>query len=203
MCLREAGHKGRCTDMPFLVHLTASPNKLHRAVAEKIGRDALNTRGAAWPANQKGVQKRRNRQPRWTLKPGDQLFPKHAADYQTCLLVAQILALHVHEMQEAPPYPPDAVKFLPRPPKHGTYLCPVCRVPINFKDFGRAAQSKAVLETAHLDPTMERIHTPGNVRLAHRVCNIAQGDRSIEDFTSWIRGILERAGFLVKPTRGA
>jgi hypothetical protein len=59
-------------------------------------------------------------------------------------------------------------------------------------DFEKARQSKAFIETAHLDPTADYIHAPDNVCFAHRTCNIAQGDRSTSEFLEWISGILDR-----------
>lgn len=40
ICCREAEHDGRCTDMPFLMHLEKHKPK----VADKIVRDSFNTR---------------------------------------------------------------------------------------------------------------------------------------------------------------
>jgi len=187
-CCLPAGHEGRHTDMPFLLHL----KKTHKKVADKLERDALNTRGAPWPKNLRGVQKRRNRQPHWTLKLGDQLYPKHYADYKTCLAVARRMTYYVYCMPDAPSCSDDIAKYLEQKPKLGTYVCPICLLPISFKDFEKAKQSKAEIETAHLDPSATYIHTPDNVCLAHRECNIAQGDRSISDFLDWIDGILRR-----------
>ena len=56
--------------------------------------------------------------------------------------------------------------------------------------FHAAQRGKAVVETCHLDP---RSHSPKNVGFAHRECNIAQGNKSIDEFYDWISGILQRA----------
>ncbi len=178
--------------MPFLRHLKLK----HPKIAEKIERDSLNTRGAPWPKNRAGVQKRRNRQPHWTLKEGDQLYPRHYADYEICLEVARALTIHVYEMEGAPPCPPDIAKSLGRVPVAGTYTCPVCCIPLALRNFELAKQSRAEIETSHIDPKADYIHTPGNVAFAHRQCNIAQGERSVPAFLDWIRGILERHGKL-------
>ena len=44
ICRRPEGHAGRCSDMPFLMHLEQVKPK----VADKIVRDSFNTRGASW-----------------------------------------------------------------------------------------------------------------------------------------------------------
>lgn len=190
-CRAQAGHSGRCTDMPYLRHLRSQPQ--FSKLAKKIERDALHTRGAAWPKNLRGLQKRKNRQPRWTLKSGDQLYPQHKADYETCLEVARTLTVHAYEMQGAPECQEDIRPYLGdselRP---GKYTCFICQLPIQIADFAKAVQSKALIETAHIDPTLSVLHTPANVQFAHRECNIAQGKRSTVDFLEWIRGILSR-----------
>ena len=188
-CHLELQHEqSRHTDMPFLLDL----KKHHKKVGDKIERDSLNTRGAPWPKNLSGVQKRRNRQPHWTLKEGDQLYPQHYADYETCLEVAKRMTYYVYCMHGAPTCPDEIVKYLEQKPEEDTYLCPICLLPVDFRDFEKAKQSKALIETAHLDPQAEYIHTPDNVCFAHRTCNIAQGDRSIPDFLNWMDGILKR-----------
>jgi hypothetical protein len=95
-------------------------------------------------------------------------------------------------MPGAPDCPKEIIGYLGKAPEKGAYVCPICLLPIEFSDFEKARQSKAVIETAHLDPTAEYIHTPDNVCFAHRTCNIAQGDRSALEFIEWIEGILNR-----------
>lgn len=73
----------------------------------------------------------------------------------------------------------------------GSTGCLICRAPLDYHLFHQARRGKAELETAHASP---RAHTPGNVGFAHRHCNIAQGDKSLDQFYDWIKGILERAG---------
>jgi len=67
--------------------------------------------------------------------------------------------------------------------------CLICRKPLDFDDFSEARRGRAEIETAHAQP---RLHTPGNVGFAHRDCNIAQGDKTLDEFYEWIAGILER-----------
>lgn len=172
--------------MPFLREL----KETHPKVADKIQRDSLNTRGASWGVKKDGEQNRRNRQPRWTLVPGDQFYPTHWAEYSTCLDVARHLTSHVYAMKGAPT-PSETTKALLKPGEHDG-LCPICLVRLDFDDFSKAKQSKAEIETAHIDPQAVHIHTDDNVAFAHRQCNIAQGDRSIEEFLAWIGSILER-----------
>lgn len=75
--------------MPFLRHLLTTD----RRVAQKIERDSFQTRGASWGGNEEGEQARRNRQPRWTLGPGDAFYPAHYQTYDVCLVIAAELAL--------------------------------------------------------------------------------------------------------------
>ena len=59
----------------------------------------------------------------------------------------------------------------------------------SFKLFSLAQRGKAEIETAHSDP---RKHTADNVGFAHRECNIAQGNKTLKEFYSWMKEILER-----------
>jgi hypothetical protein len=67
----------------------------------------------------------------------------------------------------------------------------VCLNPLDYGDFGKAQRGKAFIETSHSNP---RMHTADNIGFAHRDCNIAQGNKNLEDFYEWIAGILRRTG---------
>ncbi len=199
-CRLAAGHTGRHTDMPFLEHLKGRQPK----VAEKIERDSFQTRGASWGTNEEGEQARRNRQPRWTLRPGDGFYPAHYQEYEVCLQIAAELTLQAYEMSGAPACPTAVAACLPRPPVANSAVCPICRLPLEFAEFSLAVQSKAAIDTDHLNPQLERRHVPGNVRFVHHQCNTTKGDRSPEEFVGWMRGVLERLGFnSTEPPNGA
>ena len=189
-CTNAASHAGRCSDLPFLAHLRAAFPK----VAEKIERDSFQTRGASWGRDTEGHQARRNRQPRWTLGPGDSFYPKHHQTYAVCLNVAEELTIQAYEMRGAPACPPEIHRLLPRIPGRNGGLCPICRLPLEFTDFEAATRSLAAIDTDHLDPSMVRRHVPGNVAFVHHICNTTKGDRSIEEFIAWVTGVLNRFG---------
>ena len=193
-CRRRGNHDGRCSDMPYLTHLRVT----HRKVAEKIERDSFQTRGASWGRDAGGQQSRRNRQPRWTLKPGDSFYPRHHQTYEVCLAVATELTIQAYEMIGAPDCPPDISCLLPRTPIKDDGICQICRLAMEFKDFSAATQSLAAIDTDHLDPTLERRHVPHNVAFVHHSCNTTKGDRSVEDFVNWMIDVLARFGIRVK-----
>src|ERR1041384_3051717 len=193
VCYREPGHQGRCDDMPFLLHLKEVKPK----VADKIIRDSFNTRGASWGKTLEGSQKRRNRQPRWTLKQGDVFFPAHHQTYANCLIVAAELTLQAYEMAGAPDCPDEIVKWLLRKPQKDTGLCPICKELLAFAEFDLAVRSKAAIDTDHLDPTIERRHVSGNVYFVHHICNTTKGDRSLKEFEAWMVSTLARYGYTV------
>lgn len=117
-----------------------------------------------------------------------------AASYDDCMSVAQYLAWSVYGMTGAPEPDDETRAFLTRRFGEivpGTTGCLVCRAPLNFALFHEARRGKAEIETAHAQP---RSHIAGNVGFAHRNCNIAQGDKSLDEFYDWIAGILRRAG---------
>ena len=196
-CCREAGHEGRCTDLPFLVHL----NQLKPKVSDKIERDSFQTRGASWGKTVGGTQARRNRQPRWTLKEGDGFYPAHHQTYKTCLRIAAELTVEAYEMVGAPACPDEVARWLPRQPVPSAGQCPICKLPLEFAEFDLAVQSKAAINTDHLNPTLERRHVSGNVAFVHHLCNTTKGDRSLEEFVEWMTGALQRHGYEVTKTK--
>ena len=182
--------------MPFLLHL----EKVKPKVAEKIVRDSFNTRGASWGKALDGTQKRRNRQPRWTLAMGDAFFPAHHQTYDNCLAVAAELTIQAYEMAGAPNCPDDVAACLPRRPRANLGLCPICKLLLEFSEFDLAVQSKAAIDTNHLNPALERRHAPGNVAFVHHLCNTTKGDRSLEEFDQWMAETLSRHGYRVTKT---
>lgn len=192
-CRLEEGHTGRCTDVPFLSAL----NRSHPRVADKIVRDSFNTRGASWGKTADGTQARRNRQPRWTLEPGHVFYPAHHQEYPVCLVIAAELALQAYQMYGAPQCPDEAVQYLPRKPTPNSAVCPICAMPLEFSEFDLAQQSKAAIDTDHLNPRLEHRHVPGNVVFVHHLCNTTKGDRSVEEFEAWMLGVLTRHGYTV------
>ncbi|MFZ1916152.1 MAG: hypothetical protein WAU58_01150, partial [Terriglobales bacterium] len=96
----------------------------------------------------------------------------------------------VYGMANAPTPPTEIRTYLERVVGQiTTTRCQVCLLPLDFRQFAAARRGKAELETAHANP---RLHTPENVGFAHRECNIAQGNRSLEEFYGWIADILHR-----------
>jgi hypothetical protein len=89
--------------MPFLDDLLLN----HPKVAEKIERDAFNTRGASWGKDKKGKQKRRNRQPRWTLTEGHPLYPSQYQTYENCLIIAAEPTLQAYVRTDSSSFSPE------------------------------------------------------------------------------------------------
>lgn len=203
-CFLPEGHPGKCNEYPYLEHLRSVAPK----VAKKIERDAIMTTGASWKSEDAGP----NRIRRWAMLLSDQellgmginmasLKPivvaklrEKAATYDDCMAVAKKLAASVYGMMNAPQPPPHIQDYLEQlfgSINTGSTVCLVCRSQLDFKLFASARRGKAELETSHSNP---RLHTPENVGFAHRDCNIAQGSKTLDEFYSWISGILERVG---------
>lgn len=201
-CHLPKNHVGRCSEFPFLEHL----NKVHKSVAQKIKRDSTMTTGASWNSEEAGP----NRIVRWAmllddetlltygldmskLKPGvvGKLRDK-AADYDSCIKVAMKLAWLVYGMKNAPEPDPSTKAYLEfqfgKIEKEAT-CCIICKKQLDFNLFKLAKRGNARLETCHSNP---RKHNADNLGLGHRECNIAQGNRTLEEFYSWIEGIMER-----------
>lgn len=207
-CNDVAGHKGRCSEFPFLSHLKSADEK----VAKKVQRDSMMTTGAPWKSDEAGP----NRILRYAMLLSDeeltelgvpianldagvvQKLRAKSASYDDCIRVAEYLALQVYEMPNGPPCPTSVRTDLELRTGLGfqsnSTTCLICREPLDFGLFSLARRGKAEIETAHANP---RMHKPGNVGFAHRNCNIAQGEKNLEDFYEWIAGILHRNGWSI------
>lgn len=204
-CFDLVGHSGRCSDFPYLKHL----NTAAKSVATKIKRDATMTTGAAWLSDDAGF----NRVQRWAmLLPDDDIkritgvdmsllsqgiqrkLRDKAAPYDDCIRVAQGLTWLAYGMPNAPA-PPDQIRAyletLFGPVGTGSTTCVICGAPLDFGLFELARRGKAEIETAHKNP---RVHTPENVGFAHRFCNIAQGDLTLDEFYDWMEQVLRTVG---------
>lgn len=205
-CYRENGHDGNCKEFPYLADLA----KNHPRVANKIKRDATKTTGAAWKSEDAGP----NRIDRWVMLQSDDVLVQYglnmkalkptvvaklrekAASYGDCMSVAAKLTWFAYQMPDAPLCPNDIKSYLERRfakmTPHST-TCIVCKEPLSFSLFENAQRGKAEIETAHSNP---REHNDVNVGFAHRACNIAQGNKTLDEFYEWVTGILSRAGRL-------
>lgn len=201
-CHLENGHSGSCQEFPYLIHL----KKDYPKVANKIIRDATMTTGAAWSSEDAGP----NRIPRWVmllddneLKDYDLFMDKlkpsviaklkeKSATYSDCMDVAARLASLVYQMPDAPDCPHLIKQYLEKrfdKFADNSTTCIVCKEPISFNLFSDARVGKAAIETAHSNP---RTHNKENVGFAHRECNIAQGNKTLDEFYTWIEKILQK-----------
>ena len=164
------------------------------------------TTGASWKSKDAGP----NRIRRWAMLKTDaelleldidmsKLKPQvvaklreKAASYQACMEVAQQLTFLAYGMQNAPSPSPAIKTYLQTLFGNivvGSTKCLICREALDFSDFDKAQRGKAEIETSHSDP---RTHTADNVGFAHRGCNIAQGNRTLDQFYDWSAAILAR-----------
>ena len=201
-CYKPLGHSGRCLEFPYLQDLKASSPR----VEAKIRRDSTMTTGASWKSKDAGP----NRAPRWAMLKTDaellklrinmsKLKPQvvaklreKAAPYHACMEVAQKLTFLAYGMQNAPSPSPAIKTYLEALFGNvvvGSTVCLICREALDYSDFAKAQRGKAEIETSHSDP---RTHTADNVGFAHRGCNIAQGNRTLDQFYDWIAAILAR-----------
>lgn len=203
-CFREKGHNGVCVEFPYLSDLA----RKHPRVAHKIIRDSTMTTGAAWKSEDAGP----NRIPRQVMLQPDKVLLKYglnmknlkagvvaklrekAATYEDSMKVALKLTWFAYQMPDAPLCPKEIKNYLEnRVGKmvDNSTTCIICKEPLSFSLFEKAQRGKAEIETAHCNP---REHNDTNVGFAHRECNIAQGNKLLEEFYEWITGILIRVG---------
>jgi hypothetical protein len=86
---------------------------------------------------------------------------------------------------------------LPAVPRKDVGRCPICKLPLDFDEFDLAEQSKAAIDSDHLDPSILRRHAPGNVAFVHHLCNTTKGDRSLTTFETWMVEVMGRSGYTV------
>lgn len=201
-CHLPSNHIGKCQEFPFLNHLRAN----HKRIADKIKRDATMTTGAAWKSEDAGP----NRILRWVMLESDEKLLEYGIDmtklkngvvaklreksasYDACIQVAIKLTWLVYQMEGASECPKHIKIYLENHfgKMNNLTVCVICLDKIPFDLFHAAKRGKAHLETCHLNP---RLHDSSNVGFGHRECNIAQGNKSLNEFYDWITGILKRA----------
>jgi len=204
-CYKVRGHSGKCSEFPYLEHLT----RVAPRVARKIVRDSVMTTGAAWKSKDGGP----NRIRRWVMLLSDEELLKlgidmtrfsavivaklreKAAQYTDCMQCAQKLTWLAYGMQNAPGPPDEIREYLEGlfgGIQEGSTTCLICLAPLDFHLFDKARRGKAEIETSHRNP---RVHTPENIAFAHRDCNIAQGNKTLDEFYEWTARILRKAGY--------
>lgn len=202
LCQLLKGHSGNHSEFHYLDHLRT----IQKSVADKIKRDSTMTTGAAWKSTEAGP----NRILRWVmlLSDGDltrfniqmdKLKPQvvaklreKAATYDDCMEVAKKLTWLVYQMNDAPKPPQEIKEYLEEyfgGMVLGSSTCIICKEKLPFILFSKAQRGKAEIETGHISP---REHNAENVGFAHRECNIAQGNKTVQEFYDWIRGIINR-----------
>jgi hypothetical protein len=82
-------------------------------------------------------------------------------------------------------------------PAVGSGICLICREPLHFSEFDLAEESRAAIDTDHLNPGLEHRHVAGNVAFVHHICNTTKGDRSLEEFEEWMKRALQRRGYVL------
>lgn len=208
-CSKLHGHDGRCSERHFLDHLKGLGG-LHKKIAAKIERDSFNTTGAAWNTGVAGP----NRMPRHVANlPRDALnralvannYPTldmlrnpekitdKGASRDECLRVAIQLTREAYAMENAPEMPQELVDYFASISFRRTHegRCLICHAPIDYNQFAEARVGTSTIQTVHSDP---RVHTPGNASFGHKQCNVAQGDRTLEEYYDWMEEVLRSVG---------
>jgi hypothetical protein len=203
-CNRVAAHSGKCDDMPFLEALRTSSD-IGLKAANKVERDSMLTKGISWDTvkdKADATKKRPNRCLRWEFPKEHKDFDIFYCDYGTCFEVAKALALMAYRMEGSPPADEEAKNWLRELNQpSGKYVCPVCLEMIPFELFAKAKRSKAEIDTAHYPVPQVSVkrgkHRADNVAFVHHSCNVAQGNRTEEEFVQWMIKCVEKRGYKV------
>ncbi|RTR25715.1 hypothetical protein LMT64_10090 [Deinococcus radiophilus] len=169
------------------------------------------TTGAAWKSSQAGP----NRMPRYVAILDDDILlekfnldmqslpeitrlkiREKAADYDSCIDVARKLTWLAYQLHGAPIPDSFTKNYLEEffgPMVAGSTNCEICKLPLTIDLFSENRVGKAAVETAHKTP---RLHNAENVGFAHRFCNVAQGNKSLDEFYLWMEEVLTRVKML-------
>jgi hypothetical protein len=189
--------------MSFLISLRNSSEAGTKA-ANKIERDAMLTKGISWETvsqSSDSTKKRPNRCLRWEFPAEHKDHDIFYADYDTCFEVAKSLAVIAYCMEGAPPPDDEAKSWLPglEDQMDNKYRCPICLEVIPFDSFLKAKRSKAEVDTAHYPhPQVSALrgkHDANNVAFVHHSCNVAQGNRTAEQFLDWMIQCVKKHGY--------
>ncbi|TAE08746.1 MAG: hypothetical protein EAZ95_16860 [Bacteroidetes bacterium] len=200
LCKLPIGHTGRHNASPFLDTLRLT----HEAIADKIERDAYNSRGRGASNNLY-----KNRSFRWDVtitesqaqtlinegKTNYGIPLKEYATQEDCFLVAQKLTRLVYEMINAPICLPEVIALLDTPPnpQQNPCICPLCKKPIDINEFALNEHGEGFIQIWHIEPLTEQEHRhkADNVAWGHGMCNTAQGERSTQETINWMFEIVK------------
>lgn len=164
-CSKVHGHDGKCSE---------------RHVAN-LPRDALNRALVA------------NNYPTLDMLRNPEKITDKGASRDECLRVAIQLTREAYAMENAPEMPQELVDYFALISFRRTHegRCLICHAPIDYNQFAEARVGTSTIQTVHSDP---RVHTPGNASFGHKQCNVAQGDRTLEEYYDWMEEVLRSVG---------
>ena len=175
ICVREHGHKGRCSYRPdysvFGDNETKIKNKLNNAAVSTAGETAQNSpilnRSLRWVAKPITMLEERTLKSEGKYRIG--IRKDEASSFKNCSEVEQKLYTVVKKVHDG--ITDDTTK------------CFYCNEEFHFNDFLLGAKNPNSVQICHYNPLSEEeiMHKPDNCFWGHRQCNIMQGDQSIID----------------------
>jgi hypothetical protein len=182
-CIREQGHKGRCSYRPNYKLFGDNEEK----IKAKLNNAALYTAGET--AENSPIL---NRAQRWTAKPlsmdEEQVLKvegkyrvgirkDEASTFQYCSEIERNLFRVVQKVYEGV--------------TDNSTQCYYCGEGFDFENFLLSSKNPASIQICHLKPLSENeiMHKPENCFWGHRQCNIIQGNQSIEEMYNRIQKI--------------
>ena len=175
--------------------MTALKKALRKAGIHKKLIGAVETR-ALKSGRRKTGEFPSNRDPRWSLKPGD---PQIGTELDCRLIYLKLWGM-ILSFANAPEIPPDAKAtleaYLGTPVVPGTYRDPLTLELLDFWAFAAEAEApkagRSAFHLGHTDPTAIPRHTPDNVAWQSHRSNLIQGDLTIPQARTRIVEIIAR-----------
>jgi hypothetical protein len=185
ICVREFGHKGRCSYRPnysiFGPDENKIKNKLHNGALSTAGETAKNSpiinRAQRWNALPIPVSEEYRLKKEGIFRVG--IRKDEASAFENCSKVE-------HKLY-------NVVKKVFNGEFDSTTCCQICGEQLEYGDFLLGAKNPKSIQLCHEVPLSEEkiMHTEDNCVWGHRQCNAMQGDHSIDSMMYKMKKIVE------------
>lgn len=185
ICVREHGHKGRCSYRPDYTIFGSDENK----IKNKLQNGALSTAGET--AKNSPIV---NRALRWNSKPisaSEETKLKKQGIFRVGIRKDEASSFENCSKIEHKLY--NVVKKVFNGEVDSTTCCQICGEQFEYHDFLLGAKNPKSIQLCHEEPLSENkiMHTEENCVWGHRQCNAMQGDHSIESMLKKMEKIVE------------
>jgi hypothetical protein len=185
VCVREHGHKGRCSYRPDYSLFGLDENK----IKNKLSNGALSTAGET--AKNSPIM---NRASRWVATPitmSEEYRLKKEGLFRVGIRKDEASSFENCSKVEHKLY--NVVKKVFNGEFDSTTCCQICGEQFEYGDFLLGLKNPKAIQLCHEEPLNEDkvMHTEENCFWGHRQCNAMQGDHSIDSMLKKMEKIVE------------